>query len=83
LIEQNRSLDQVHIGCDDATEGQFNNVAAHQVSRWHRLPLSVAPNRRIQGEPRFQGLQGGLGMALLKIGKARIKNEEAGDDGSL
>ena len=83
LIEQDRPIDQVHIGSNHPAERQLHQIATHQLRRRYRLPSSVTPDGSIQGEPRLQGKESGLGAAFLEVGQSCIEDQETGDDRGL
>jgi hypothetical protein len=66
LVEQDFSPDEFHIRRDHATERQLHQVARYQLGGGDRLPGAVAPDGRIQREPRLQCGKGCLGAALLE-----------------
>jgi hypothetical protein len=83
LIEQDGSLDQVHIGRNHAAERQFHEIATHQLSCRYGLPSFVASDRSIQGKAGLQGSQGCLGTTLLQIGQRCIEDQEGRDNRRL
>ena len=66
LVEQDFSRGEFHIRRDDATERQLHQIARYQLGGGDGLPCAVAPDGRIQREPRLQCGQGCLGAALLE-----------------
>ena len=83
LVEQDFAAGEAHIRGDHAAERQLHHIARHQLGRGHGLPRAVAPDRRVQREPRLQRGEGRLGAALLKQPERGVEHQETGDDRGL
>ena len=83
LVEQDRALDQLYVGCNHSTERQLYPVAWHQFSRGYILPAAVALHRSRKSEPRFQRGKSSLCASLLEKPEHSVEYQEPSDDGSL
>ena len=61
-------------------ERQLHHVARHQFGRRQRFPCAVAPDGRIQRQPRLQRGKGRLGAALLEQPECGVEDQQGGDD---
>jgi len=66
LIEENIPINEFHIRRHYAAKRQLYQIPHYQLDRRNRLPGAVAPNGRIERQPRFQCDQSCLGAALLE-----------------
>ena len=83
LVKQDFPAGETHIRGHYAAEGKLHNVAWRQLGRRYGFPYAVAPNARIQSEPRLQRRKGRLGAALLDQSERCIEYEETGNNPSL
>ena len=77
LVEQDFSPGEAHIRGDHAAERKLHHIARHQFGRGYGFPRAVAPDGRVQREPRLQRGKGRLGAALLEQPECGIEHQES------
>ena len=83
LVEQDRALDQTHVGSDHRTQRKLDDVPRDQLSGWNDLPGTVTPYRRVQREPRLQGGKRRLRTSLLNKSQGSVEQQQTRNDGGL
>jgi hypothetical protein len=83
LVEQHFSPVESHVRRDHAAERELHHVPGHQIGGGDGLPGTIAPDGRVQREPRFEGGEGRLRAAFLEQSESRVEHQEAGDDRRL
>jgi hypothetical protein len=73
----------MHVCGDHATQRELDQIAAYQFRGRYSFPNAIALDRGVEGEPRFQCRQGGLGAPLLEVGKRSIEYQQGRNDRSL
>ena len=68
---------QAHVGGNHGAERQFHDVARHQFGRGHRRPGTIAPDRRIQRQPRLQRGKRRLSAPFLEEPESRVEDQQS------
>ena len=73
----------MHVGRDDSSEGELDEIATDELCGGEGLPGGVAADGGVEGEAGLEGGEGGLGAAFLHVGEGGVEDEEDCNDGGL